>query len=238
MKGFAAKGIMTAGALALAAAVSAEDLTIVSRVDLGKGKTTTSTQYLTSDKVRTSDGERDTIVDFGSGRMVMIDNKKREYSETSLQEMAAAMQKMQQDLAGSPMAGMFGKVGDVTVEKGTEPKKIAGYDTQHWIMTMGEGMRFDLWAAPALQAPTQYYDARKSLYAAMGPMGQRFQKMVDEMRKVKGLPLATRVTAKMMMIKMDTYTEATEVRKGAIPASAFEVPAGYKKKDPPFKKAA
>lgn len=238
MKGFAAKGIMTAGALALATAVSAEDLTIVSQVDLGKGKTTTSTQYLTSDKVRTSDGERDTIVDFGSGRMVMIDNKKREYSETSLQEMAAAMQKMQQELAGSPMAGMFGKVGDVTVEKGTEPKKIAGYDTQHWIMTMGEGLRFDLWAAPALQAPTQYYDARKSLYAAMGPMGQRFQKMVDEMRKVKGLPLATRVTAKMMMIKMDTYTEATEVRKGAIPASAFEVPAGYKKKDPPFKKAA
>jgi hypothetical protein len=224
--------------LALAPAAAAEDLTIVSRVDLGKGKTATTTQYLSSDKVRTSDGENDTIVDFSTGRLVVVNDKKKEYYETSLQDMAAAMQKMQQELAGSPMAGMFGKVEDVTVAKGGEPKKVAGYDTEHWIMSMGDGLKFELWAAPALQAPTQYYDARKSLYLAMGPMGQRFQKMIDEMRKVKGFPLATRITAKLMMVKMDTLTEATEVRKGAIPASAFAVPAGYKRKDPPFKKAA
>jgi hypothetical protein len=237
MKRIALVGIAAAAVMALAAGAAAEDLTIVSRVDLGKGKTTTSTQYLSKDKVRTSDGENDTIVDFGTGRMVFINEKKKEYYETSLQDMAAAMQKMQQDMAG-PMGAMFGKVENVTVAKGDTPKKIAGYDTEHWIMSMGEGLRFDVWAAPALEAPTQYYEARKSLYAAMGPMGTRFQKMFEEMRKVKGFPLATRVSAKIMMIKMDTLTEATEVKKGAIPASAFDVPAGYKKKDAPFKKAA
>lgn len=238
MKGIALTGIIGACALALASAAPAEDLTIVSRVELGKGKTATSTQYLTASKVRTSDGENDTIMDFSTGRLVVINGKKKEYYETSLQDMAAAMQKMQQEMAGSPVAGMFGKVEDVKVEKGTETKKVAGYDTQHWVLSMGEGLRFDMWAAPSIEAPTQYYDARKSLYLAMGPMGQRFQKMVDEMRKVKGFPLATRVTAKMMMIKMDSLTEATEVRKGPIPASAFEIPAGYKRKDAPFKKAA
>ena len=211
MKGFAFKGIVGAGVLAAATIGAAEDLTIVSRVDLGKGKTTTTTQYMSKDKVRTSDGENDTIVDFGSGRLVIINEKKKEYYETSMQEMAAAMQKMQQDLAGSPMASMFGKVEDVKVVKGTEPKKIAGYDTEHWIMSMGEGLRFDVWSAPALEVPTQYYEARKSLYAAMGPIGQKFQKMFDEMRKVKGFPLATRVSAKIMMVKMDTLTEATDV---------------------------
>ena len=35
---------------------------------------------------------------------------------------------------------------------------------------------------------------------------------------------------------MQIASEATEVRKGAIPPSAFEVPAGYKKKETPFKK--
>ena len=238
MKGIVLTGIIASVALALASVAPAEDLTIVSRVEMGKGKTVTSTQYLTSTKVRTSDGENDTIMDFSTGRLTVINGKKKEYYETSLQDMAESMQKMQQELANSPMAGMFGKVQDVKVEKGTEAKKVAGYDTQHWILTMGEGMRFDMWAAPSVEAPTQYYDARKSLYLAMGPMGQRFQRMTEEMRKVKGFPLATRITAKMMMIKMDTYTEATEVRKGAIPASAFEVPAGYKKKEAPFKKAA
>jgi hypothetical protein len=37
-------------------------------------------------------------------------------------------------------------------------------------------------------------------------------------------------------MKMRTDSEATEVRKGAIPASTFDVPAGYKKKSSPFKK--
>ena len=237
MKALTIKSV--AGAvLVLAAAASAEDLTIVSRVDMGKGKTSTNTQYLAKDKVRTSDGETGTILDLASGRIVIINEKKKEYYETSLQDLAAAMQKLQDQMKGSPMAGMFGKVEDVTVVKGSEPKKIAGYDTEHWVMSMGDALRFDVWAAPALEVPTQYYEARKSVYAAMGPMGPRFQKMVEEMRKVKGFPLATRISAKMMMVKMDTLTEATEVKKGPIPASAFEVPAGYTKKEPPFKKAA
>jgi hypothetical protein len=237
MKALTIKSV--AGAvLVLAAAASAEDLTIVSRVDMGKGKTSTSTQYLAKDKVRTSDGESGTILELATGRIVIINEKKKEYYETSLQDLAAAMQKLQDQMKGSPMAGMFGKVEDVTVVKGTEPKKIAGYDTEHWVMSMGDALRFDVWAAPALEVPTQYYEARKSVYAAMGPMGPRFQKMVEEMRKVKGFPLATRISAKMMMVKMDTLTEATEVKKGPIPASAFEVPAGYTKKEPPFKKAA
>lgn len=237
MKGTALTLVIGACALAFASAAPAEDLTIVSTVDMGKGKTATTTQYFTAGKIRTGDGQTDTIMDVASGRMTMIDHKKKEYYEISLDDMAATLQKLEKDMQGSPLAGMF-KVQEVTVEKGTQPKKIAGYDTEHWILNMGEGMHWEMWAAPALQVPTQYYEASKSRYLAMGPMGRRFVNMVDAMRKVKGYPLATRMSTKMMMMKMDTYTEATEVKKGAIPASAFEVPAGYKKKDSPFKKAA
>jgi hypothetical protein len=35
---------------------------------------------------------------------------------------------------------------------------------------------------------------------------------------------------------MHVTSEATEVRKGAIPASTFDIPAGYKKKASPFKR--
>jgi hypothetical protein len=55
------------------------------------------------------------------------------------------------------------------------------------------------------------------------------------MRKVKGLPLSTAIHAKMMTVKIDTLQEATQVSKDPVPASAFEVPAGYNKKDSPFK---
>jgi hypothetical protein len=238
MKGFALKGIMAAAALALATAAVAEDITIVSVVDMGKGKTVTSTQYMASDRVRTSDGENDTIVEFATGRLVIINNSKKEYYETSLQELTAAFQKMEKELAGSPIAGMMGKIEPVQVTKGTQPKKVAGYDTEHWIVTMGEGMRYEVWAAPSLAVPARYYDARKAQYAAMGPMGKRFEKLFSEMGAIKGMPLATTMTTKIMMMKMDVKSEATEVRKGAIPPTAFDVPAGYKKKNTPFKAAA
>jgi hypothetical protein len=35
---------------------------------------------------------------------------------------------------------------------------------------------------------------------------------------------------------MKTSSEAIEVKKGAIPASTFEIPAGYEKKPSPFKR--
>jgi hypothetical protein len=41
---------------------------------------------------------------------------------------------------------------------------------------------------------------------------------------------------KIVMVKSDITSEATEIRKGPIPDSTFEFPAGYKKKDTPFKK--
>jgi hypothetical protein len=40
----------------------------------------------------------------------------------------------------------------------------------------------------------------------------------------------------MMGFKQEVRSEAKEIKKGPIAASAFEVPVGYKKQDSPFKK--
>jgi hypothetical protein len=229
--------ILLAVALAMPVLAQAEDLTLVSTVTAGKGGPMTTTHYLSATKVRTGNGETDTVMDFASGKLVMINNKKKEYSETTLEEIRATMAQLEASMAGNPvMEKMMGKVGEVTVQKGTAPRKIAGYDTEHYILTLGDNFKEEIWAAPALTPPVQYFDARNAMYAAMGPMGKRFQKMGDEMRKIKGFPLATATSIKMMMMKQDSTSEVTEVRKGPIPASAFEVPAGFKKVETPFQK--
>lgn len=224
-------------ALAVPVVAGAEDLTLVSTVTPRKGSPVTITHYLSANKVRTGNGDTETVIDFASGKLVTINNRKGEYSETTMDEIREAMEQLEASMAGNPvMEKVMGKAGEVTVQRGTTPRKIAGYDTEHYILTLGDNFREEVWAAPALTPPAQYFDARNAMYAAMGPMGRRFQKMGDEMRKIKGFPLATATSIKMMMTTQESTSEVSEVRKGPIPASAFEVPAGFKKVDTPFRK--
>jgi hypothetical protein len=237
---FTVRRMLSLAALAGLAALpaSAEDLTIVSAVKMGD-RQSTSTQYITADRARMATGDTDTIVEYATGRIVQINNKNQEYSETSLAEMAAFVDKQVARLEGLPAfarKAMGGTVGEITVRKGTATKKIAGYDCTQYTLSMGEDMAFDLWVTPALEIPAHLVDAQKATFAAMGPAGQRFVAMFDEMKKIKGVALATGMNYKIVGKKVDSLTEATEVRRGPIPASTFAIPAGYKKKDSPFKR--
>jgi len=225
-------------ALALPALATADDLTIVSKVGSPRSGTSgTQTQYISAERIRTADTDNDTILDLSTGKLTLINNKRREYSEATLDEMRGFMSQLDAAMANNPlMERMLGKASAVSVAKGAGTKKIAGYDTQQYVLTMGENMRFEIWAAPALETPMQYFDARKALYATMGPIGKRFDAMFEEMKKINGFPLATTMDYKMMMVPQQTLTEATEVRRGPIEASAFQVPAGFRKVDSPFKR--
>jgi len=238
MTGGLSRTLAIAFGLGLAAgAVAAEDLTIVSTVTGGK-TALTQTQYLTATKSRSQTGDQDNIVDYQTGAIVSINHKKKEYYETSFDEMAAAFRKLGDEAAQLPaflQKKMGGAVEAVTVTPGTASRTIAGYDCREYKLAMGKDMEFEIWAAAALQPPARYVDALKAPYAAMGPVGRRFEAMFDEMKKIKGFPLAFATHYKILGKHVDTLSEATEVRKGPIEGSVFAVPAGYKKKDSPFR---
>jgi hypothetical protein len=221
--------------LFLAASAAAADLTVVSKVTFG-GSTTTSTQYMTSEWSRSTDGQNDTIAHYPTGKMTMVDHKKKQYYETSVEEMSAYLDRATRDLKGSPMEQMFGLAEEAEVEKLPGKQKIAGYDCERYSVSFGNALELDLWVAPSLQPPPRYFEGRKLSYAAMGPMGKLFEKAFDEMKKIKGFPLSTAFIVRTPMSRTETVSEATEVRKGAIPASTFELPAGYKKAKSPFAK--
>ena len=212
-----------------------EDLTIVSTVTTPRGTTRTQTQYLSSSRLRMSGDERDTIVDLGSGQITILDNRRKEYSATTLDELRAFLDQIDSAMAGRPIFDRaIGATASVTVEKGTGGRKVAGYDTEPYILTMGDSMRMEVWTTTALEPPARYFDARKVLYASMGPLARRFDRLFDEMKKIKGFPLATALDYRMRVARRQVSTEATEVRKGPIPGSVFVAPADYKKIESPF----
>lgn len=213
----------------------AEDLTIVSTVTTPRGTTRTQTQYLAGSRMRLTGDERDTVVDLVAGTVTILDNRRKEYSVTTVEELRAFVDQIDAAMAGRPLFdGSVGALSGVTVEKGTGGRKIAGYDTEPYVLTMGDSLRMEVFMTTALDPPAHYFDARKIVYASLGPLGRRFDRLYDEMKKIKGFPLATSLDYRLRVARRQITTEATEVRKGPIPDSTFVVPSDYKKIDSPF----
>jgi len=229
----------------------AEDLTIVFKTT-GSGGAGTTTHYFSSERMRTGDAESETIMEYAAGKIVSIDHKKKEYSEITLAEMEAAMKaaaaKMEEanaQMASMPPAVrqkmeqmMGGGASAVTVTKGGT-RQVAGYTCQDYAVAMGQTMTTKICATTALQFPAPNVDYRKfqsfagsAATMANNPMFKSMGKMADEMKKIEGFTIAEATSMKMMGKSMDSSKEAVEIKKGPIPASAFDVAAiakGYKK---------
>lgn len=224
-------------------AAAAEDLTIVYKVT-GRGGNTpvTATQYYSATKIRTSDGEHDSILDLAAGRILSIDHKKKEYSEIALSEIEAMKQanaQMEEAMKNVPpgmrdrMAKMMGGAAagvasSLTVTKGGT-RKLAGYPCQEYTIAMGEGFKNEICNTTALQAPFDPAQFRKMWTFSNPAFMKNAAKVAEQLEQVQGLPLAEKTSVNMMGRSMTTAKEATEVKKGAISASVFELPAGYKK---------
>jgi len=238
----------TAALLALAMPVAAEDLTIVSKTT-GPDQPATSTDYLTATMARYQSGDRDRIIDMKTGRIVTIDHKKREWSEITAAEIEAAMKKsqaqMDQAMAGMPpavrekmQAMTGGAAASLKVTKGGT-RTVAGYTCNEYNLSWGAAMTQVMCSTTAIALPFDLVQLRKLMTSSnpsMARMMGNMETLTKEMEQIKGLPIAETTTLQMMGKPMVTTKEATEIKKGPIPASAFEVPAGYKKVESPLAK--
>lgn len=248
-------GAAAALALCFAVPALAADVTIVYNLTENgqpKGK---ATHYVSSDRMRMSNPENDIIVEYASGKFVSIDHKKKEYWETTRDEMNAQLaqvnarmeeqqKKMQEQMQNLPpamrekMGNMMGALAaQVQVTPGTGTRKIAGYDTKPYTISMGEMMKQETWNAD-IPFPTPAMDARNSMMTLNNPMMQGAKDLVEKMKQVKGIPLAETTTVKILTKTVTSSREATEVKQGAIDASAFALPTGYKKVESPLAKMA
>lgn len=240
-------------ALATLPAVAGE-LTIVRKQD-ASGTQGTSTAYYGTAAFKHADAQTDSTFDYASGKLTVTDHARKQYWEATAEDMQAALDAMNKKMAevekqleqvkGNPMLekmmknmpGMGGPAGPVKVAKSAETRKIAGYDCTKYVIAMGEGLTIETWVAAALKPPVGALRARQA-FAFANPMLQRYAKAFDELSKIDGLSLAESTSFEMMGRKTVVSNEATEVREGAIAASVFVTPAGYKRVESPLKKLA
>jgi len=252
-------------ALALAGAVPAlaDDLTIVSRVTQGNEPPTTATSYLASDHVRVVQGDgREFMADLKTGDMTMVDGKRKQYSVITRQDMEQLKARMQQQMNSPEMqraqeqmknlppevqkkmqAAMGGLMSAVTVQKTGTARKIAGYACENWTVAFGQLSKTEQCMSTELPLPMQAWDSYRDfadsmmgMMGAMGPMAKGLAEMREKMKDMKGFPLSIKTTTSVMGRQTTTTTEVVEVKRGPVPASVWQVPAGYTKVDSPFTK--
>lgn len=244
-------------ALSVALPATAQDLTIVYKVMSGD-KPGSATTYIGAAGFKQADGDSESIFDPKTGRLTLVDNKKKQYSETTTAEMQAAMQKvnaqmaqMQEQMKSMPpalrdkmMGAMGGIAESVKVAKGGAPRSVAGYSCQPWVLTLGADpenapIRTETCNTKDIVFPVQAWEARKAMMGGMAsgnPMGQNFQKLFDEMKKIEGFAVSETTTIRLLGKAQTTTREVTEIKKGPIPDAVFGAPAGYKKVESPFAK--
>ncbi len=240
----------------------AQDLTIVSKVTKDGAPAGTAVSYIASDHVRMSQGDgRETIVDLKSGQMTTLDGKKKTYYVITREDMDAMAARMREQMNSPEMKQAQEKMKNMPpeqrermdaamsmfkfdVSKSGTTRKIAGYTCENWKVSMGRVSTTEECLTEELKFPAQawtmyrgFADSMKSVMSAMGPMAKSAADMQEQFKKMKGFPLANTTTIDLMGHKSVTSTEVTEVRRGPIPSSAWEVPAGYTKVENPMNKA-
>ncbi len=212
----------------------AQDLTLKNVTSMN-GTETPGAQYISPTATKSSAGpDTEVILRLDQKKLYLVNTKQKTYNEMTFDEMqklAAATTSGMENLppeAAAQMKKMMGMGGgvDVTVTPAGPGETIAGYPTEKYHVTMGTMMEMDIWAAPSLAFPPVYYDAMKTAVPS-NPMFD-MKKLYEEFKKMKGVPLKQVTTTKVMGRSGTQTMVVTSVDKSPIPASVFEVPAGFK----------
>ena len=117
----------------------------------------------------------------------------------------------------------------VTVEETGETQKIKNWNCKKYIMTMemmGTKSTSEIWATEDIKIDYELY---QTLGLSMMPKTPGMEKMLEEMKKIKGLTVLSTATTSVMGTDVKSTQELLEVSEKSAPAGTYEVPEGYKK---------
>lgn len=172
------------------------------------------------------------------GSMIMLDHVDKTYTEMNMDHeiMAeAAGEKMDaEEMAG--LQQFMGKMMDIkiSVEPTGEKKQINGYHCQKYIQTMEMGMGTNksvIWATTDINVDADVYAKfTASMLANQPGIKQSINKLVHEMKKIKGVQVLNESTMNMMGQEMKSSVALLEIKEGKAPSNVFAIPKGYTKK--------
>ena len=130
---------------------------------------------------------------------------------------------------------MMGKMMDVKVkvEATSEKKKIGKWNCKKYIQTLEMGMGTvisEIWATRDIKVDEDLYAKyNAAMMAQMPGISQNIAKIMQEMKKIKGVHVFTKQTTEMMGQSFGSSTELLEYNERKVSPAVFDMPSGYTK---------
>ncbi len=198
-------------------------------------ETIESTMYFSSQAVHEvrSDGN-ESIVFLKERRFVILNNTAKTYSEVTFEELEQKLDEVSKRMseestehqeATEMLQQLLGdSAGQLSVEQLGPGEPILGFTTEKHLIT-APPVTIELWAAPELKIPAEYYDSLK-INVQPNPFFD-MQKLFDAFKSIDGFSLRTIVTVKAMGAEIRTIDEAVSVEEG--PVTPPQIPTDYRK---------
>jgi hypothetical protein len=226
---------------AMAARPAAAELTVVTRYVLVNGDTLVRPSYYSKNRIRvTAPDGREYMFDAKSDSVTVIDHKSMTYwtgprslaDSVATRIMAQKSKDVDAEIARMDPVEYANKLqafnDSIKVIAHGKQRKIAGYPCDQWVLVAGSYLRNERWIARSLNVVDYGPEMQKVVLASIpDPLGRQLMRMMIDMRTKQGLVLAG--SAKFRTVKRagSFSFEATSVKSGSIPRSAWAIPAGY-----------
>jgi hypothetical protein len=198
--------------------------------------------WMGKDKARLNYGKDTSIIVRQDKRMLYtINHTKMTYSEMPFNETSdiltasisgADLSEEEKAQAQKMMKGFAQMMTPkVSVEETGETQKIKNWKCNKYIMTMkmmGTTSTSEIWATEDIKINYELYT---TLRLSMMPKSPGLDKMLEEMKKIKGLTVLSTDTTAMMGTQVTSTQELLEASEKSAPAGTYKVPEGYKKKN-------
>ena len=145
--------------------------------------------------------------------------------ETTMKSMSPEQRKMMEGMMGDKMKGMT-STGPVDVRATGKTKTVAGYKTKEYVASRDGETIMTVWTTDDIKEFSAMRKDWEEFNKRLLSMDIRMGKgMIEAFQKIEGFPMETDM--------MGVHTVVTKIERRTTPDSAFDVPAGYTRVDPP-----
>jgi hypothetical protein len=201
-------------------------------------KNETVTIWMAKDRGRSDmGGEATSIIRMDQDKIYLLNNTEKTYVEMPVGAMAdmaagamegSGMTPEEKAKAQQMMKGMMAQMQATVTDTG-EKKEVNGYQCTLYKLQMKLPMgtsTSDIWATQDIKIDPALYQALSNAMMAKMP---GYDNLLNEMKKIKGIPVLTTTTTTVMQTPVKATQELLEAKEKAAPAGTYDIPEGYKK---------